>query len=156
MADKIVVLRDGKVEQHGTPMQLYADPDNLFVAGFIGSPRMNFLDARVCEGGQVAFNAFPEVTFRPTTTSELPVGSTVTVGLRPEHFQPQGPVKLSVPVDVVENLGSVSYAYGRAAENENPLIVEWRDAAPAQGVIPAAFDPADALLFNRETGLRIR
>src|SRR6218665_1513564 len=88
LADKIVVLRDGIVEQVGTPMELYHKPVNMFVAGFIGSPKMNFIPAVLVPGAEGA----------------------MTVGVRPEHLiVGDGPIR--GVVRTVENLGSVSYAY---------------------------------------------
>ena len=83
LADKIVVLRAGRIEQVGAPLDLYRDPDNRFVAGFIGSPAMNFLDGTVAEGGV-------EVPgLKATIPASVPLpkeGSKVTLGLRPEHI----------------------------------------------------------------------
>ncbi len=90
LADKIVVLRDGIVEQVGAPLTLYDDPDNLFVAGFIGSPKMNFLTGRV-EGNLVRLPEFAGQTI-PLGRFNLPPsdGDSVTVGIRPEHFKRGG------------------------------------------------------------------
>ncbi len=115
MADRIVVLRAGIVEQVGSPMDLYRHPRNLFVAGFIGSPRMNFLDAVVTHAGPSAIT----VTIGAQTTLTLPAPSTVslgdklTVGVRPEHLLPAaaGPETLPVQVQLVEHLGSESYLH---------------------------------------------
>ena len=90
LADKIVVLRAGIVEQVGTPLTLYDDPDNLFVAGFIGSPRMNFLSGAVRgrDGAraQVQLTSFGDVTIAVPLTGDLPIGKAVTVGIRPGAF----------------------------------------------------------------------
>ena len=103
MADKIVVLRSGRVEQVGAPLVLYNQPANEFVAGFIGSPRMNFLPGRVADGG-VAVEGLGTVT----APSRLPEGSPVTVGIRPEHLlvEPGGG---HAAVESVEQLGGLSY-----------------------------------------------
>ena len=107
LADSIVALRDGRVEQVGTPESLYEDPANLFVAGFIGSPRMNFLRGQATEGG-LALDAGPVV---PVKTGN---GGDVKVGIRPEHFViGGGQAPIQVRVDVVENLGGTRYLYGR-------------------------------------------
>ncbi len=90
MADRIVVLRAGRVEQVGPPLELYNHPANRFVAGFIGSPRMNFLDGKVtaCQNGTiiVAVSGIRPITAR----GSLPVGSTVSLGIRPEHMMLAG------------------------------------------------------------------
>src|SRR5690606_35168897 len=110
LADRIVVLRAGRIEQVGTPGDLYADPDNVFVAGFIGSPRMNLLNG-TSDGKVVSIS---DLTFAPALNGPLPVGP-VTIGLRPEQFDSaEGELgTLSVSVDVVENLGGTSIVHGR-------------------------------------------
>ncbi|KQV29287.1 hypothetical protein ASC97_23390 [Rhizobium sp. Root1203] len=120
LADKIVVLREGKVEQMGSPEQLYENPANMFVAGFIGSPRMNFVPGRIAGG-----------TLRLAGGETWPVGAPegeVMVGLRPEHFVPAdaSPTRIMLNVDVVENLGGTRYLYGTTAGGEN-LVVEARE-----------------------------
>jgi ABC-type sugar transport system ATPase subunit len=105
LADRIVVLRDGRIEQAGTPRELYERPANTFVAGFIGSPRMNFVPAA-------------RLTALPGLCSALPVG-THEVGVRPEHLAPapegQG---LALTVEVTEYLGSQGLVRGRLAGGE--------------------------------------
>ena len=85
LADKIVVLRAGRIEQVGKPLDLYNDPDNKFVAGFIGSPAMNFISGMVDGPGQVSTKGLSEPV---GTTVALPAkGAEVTVGLRPQHLK---------------------------------------------------------------------
>ncbi|MBN9076185.1 MAG: ABC transporter ATP-binding protein [Rhizobiales bacterium 65-79] len=162
LADKIVVLRSGRVEQVGSPLQLYHDPDNVFVAGFIGSPKMNFLRAKVIGRG----NGKIRVSLPDFDGAEVPValrgdapaaGTELSLGVRPEHFDPAGAVRLKTRIDVIENLGGASYAYARA-EQEQPLTIELRDAGDLAegGVIETGFDPDDAFLFDPATGRRIR
>ena len=162
MADKIVVLRDGRIEQAGSPAKLYDDPDNLFVAGFIGSPRMNFFDAAVVssDNGQTTVTV-PRLGVTPLPIQigqNLAPGQQVKVGLRPEHFAPDGPMQAALDIDVIENLGGVSYAYSSAEGEAHPVIVELRGAErPTDGGrLTVAFDPAAALVFDAESGARIR
>jgi multiple sugar transport system ATP-binding protein len=105
MADKIVVLRAGKIEQVGAPLELYNQPVNTFVAGFIGSPRMNFLPADL-----IARAAHPEGAPVPPTGAH-------TIGLRPEHavIADNGPIRIHV--DQVEHLGSTSLLHGHVGTN---------------------------------------
>ncbi len=124
LADRIVVLRAGLVEQVGTPSELYDRPVNTFVAGFIGSPKMNFLPMTVAEqrGSRVQLAG---ASLR-TGPIELPLrngamlkpGETVTLGLRPEHIAIGGdaPIAVNASVDYVENLGGNSQAYARTAD----------------------------------------
>lgn len=151
MADRIVVMRDGKIEQAGTPDELYADPDNLFVAGFIGSPRMNFLRAALTQGG-IKLAAGPTLT-----VSGLPASGEVLVGVRPEHFVLEGTdAGVPITVDVVENLGGTRYLYGSTASGEN-VVVEVRDrpGIKAGDVVPVGINPARHMVF-RATGERLR
>ncbi|TCL08309.1 lactose ABC transporter ATP-binding protein [Shimia isoporae] len=162
MADKIVVLRDGRIEQAGTPAKLYDDPDNLFVAGFIGSPRMNFFEAAVVSSdsgrSMVSVPRLGDIAVPVHVSQSLQVGQKVKVGLRPEHFMSDGPVQVALDVDVIENLGGVSYAYSSVDGEPHPVIIELRGAArPTEGGrLTTAFDPSFALVFDAKTGTRIR
>lgn len=115
LADRIVVLSAGKLEQVGSPLELYENPDNLFVAGFIGSPGMNFISAEF-----VSTNA-TDVTVRlndgaliqcAVSAPSAQAGDKVTLGIRPEHIT-RVPYanRLTATVTFVESLGSVTYAY---------------------------------------------
>lgn len=162
MADKIVVLRDGIIEQVGPPIALYENPDNLFVAGFIGSPRMNFFKGSVnqVDDGKVSVTlpGLGGIEVQFAVASTITLGSSVTVGIRPEHFDPDSEIKAELPVDVVENLGGVSYVYTAVSEDELPVVVEWRGKLPpVEGKnITVGIDTASLLLFDTESGLRIR
>jgi lactose/L-arabinose transport system ATP-binding protein len=153
LADKIVVLNEGRVQQAGTPLQLYDDPDNLFVAGFIGSPKMNFLRAVVDEGSARLIDYGGQRI--PLTVRAMP-GQEVTLGIRPEHFQSDGQAKLDVEVEMVEHLGAETYAYARSAANEALTIATRNDRTIRAGDrITANFDPARALIFDGN-GQRLR
>ena len=102
MADKIVVMHDGIIEQTGTPLELYNKPANLFVAGFIGSPKMNFLDC----------SSLPE------SVKKLAPKGAFTFGVRPEHLSIKEDNSLPLKVKNVEQLGSDSYLYGDTIENQ--------------------------------------
>ncbi len=86
LADKIVVLRAGLIEQVGAPLHLYDDPDNLLVAGFIGSPKMNFISAEASAPRAVRFPDGMELAV-PNLSTDLSTGQKITVGIRPEHLQ---------------------------------------------------------------------
>jgi multiple sugar transport system ATP-binding protein len=130
MADTIVVLRTGRIEQVGTPLELYNEPANLFVAGFIGSPRMNFLEAKVVgrRGDRV------EVRLSDGTLLVLPRepgntqdGERLTLGVRPEHLvigegNGDGPA-IEVTVNLTEPLGGESFVYGTLRSGE-PLTIK--------------------------------
>jgi multiple sugar transport system ATP-binding protein len=124
MADRIVVLRAGIIEQVGTPMELYHHPRNLFVAGFIGSPRMNFLEATVrqTDANGTMLELGQARTLRvPLFKHDLNAGDKLTIGIRPEHLRVVTPDEgsLAAKVQVVEHLGSESYIYLEARSGES-------------------------------------
>ncbi len=126
MADRIVVLQAGAVEQVGTPMELYRHPKNLFVAGFIGSPRMNFLMATV----QGVNDAGLSLALSDGTTIHAPArdcvlqpGDKITLGIRPEHLAITALGSIAATVEAAEHLGGESYLYLQASSAE-PLVVK--------------------------------
>jgi len=123
MADKIVVLRAGTVEQVGTPLELYHYPANLFVAGFIGSPKMNFISAKITQVSQqsvtLKLESGKEVSL-PVDGSGLATADRVTVGIRPEHcsIADQDTALFTGTVEVVEHLGEAGLVYVRTGSDE--------------------------------------
>ena len=163
LADKIVVLRAGIVEQVGAPLDLYDDPDNTFVAGFIGSPRMNFLKARVVssEGGYVTVSLVsqPDVKLSLLARSgTAKPGDDVSLGVRPEHFRPtgQGDADLVLDVDVAEHLGNTSYVYANVSPDER-IIVEHEGfrGADSRDRLTVGLAAGTSFLFD-SAGVRIR
>jgi len=153
LADKIVVLRLGVIEQVGAPLDLYRDPDNKFVAGFIGSPAMNFMKGTV-KGGVVEVPALG-MTVSPEVT--LPSeGSAVTIGLRPEHaiIDPSGD---AFTVELTEALGGVSFAYLTSKTGEKLIIEERGDTRSNIGdTVSLTFEMRRVYAFDAETEARIR
>ena len=152
MADKIVVLRAGIIEQVGAPLELYRDPDNKFVAGFIGSPSMNFLAGKTADGG-VAIEGLKSTV---ATEIALPAaGQNVTAGLRPEHIE----IDLSGDthtVELTEALGGVSYAYLTCDTGEKMIVEERGDTRSRLGDrVGLNFDPKRLYLFDKG-GARMR
>jgi multiple sugar transport system ATP-binding protein len=125
MADRIVVLKDGRIEQAGSPLELYNRPANRFVAGFIGSPKMNFIAATVGDGSgsaaQLTMQGGGEVQ-APIVGAAALSGQAVTIGVRPEHVEvvDRG---LPLAVTLTEQLGGNTVLYG-ALENGQPLVVQ--------------------------------
>ena len=160
LADTIVVLRDGIIEQVGRPLELYDNPANQFVAGFIGSPRMNFLAAEIVE--KAAGSVTVSLTNHGKTRVTLPVsegalGDKVTVGVRAEHFgvAGEGGADIGLGVDVAEHLGSTSYVY--ASAHGEALVIE-REESRHEDIterITVSIDPAKAYLFD-SAGKRLR
>ncbi len=154
----------GIVEQVGAPLALYDDPDNMFVAGFIGSPRMNFLPAAVvaqAEGGQitVAIKARPDTQLTVACATPPKVGDAVTIGVRPEHFLPagSGDTQMTAHVGVVEHLGNTSYVYAHTVPGEQIIIEqeERRNAGRYGDEIAVGISAKTSFLFDA-SGRRIR
>ena len=144
MADKIVVLRLGIIEQAGAPLELYNNPKNLFVAGFIGSPKMNFLTAVEDGAGlKVAGN---------TISVPRTIAGVATLGARPEHItlaQGSGIKLADVRVDLVENLGGQTVVYATTADGQPVnIVLEGQRAVELGSTVSAHIDPARMHLFN--------
>jgi multiple sugar transport system ATP-binding protein len=121
MGDRIAVLKDGVLQQVGTPRDLYETPANAFVAGFIGSPAMNLFDADVVEGG-VQFGTATAKVDRKTLAGAT--GSKVTVGIRPEDLTVSATGKgIQATVDLVEELGADGYLYANTEINGESIEV---------------------------------
>lgn len=161
LADKIVVLRAGKVEQVGAPLEVYDNPANTFVAGFIGSPKMNFLDGvvRGVDGAhcQVELPGFGgKLVSIPFTGPAPTTGAEVTVGVRPEHFREDGDGHLQLTIDMLEHLGGETFAYARAESGGLMVIKTEHGRGLRMGqAFDARFQTKLALLFDRQTGARI-
>jgi lactose/L-arabinose transport system ATP-binding protein len=157
LADKIVVLRDGRVEQAGTPREIYENPSNTFVAGFIGSPRMNLLNARWGEGRSLVEVAGTRIE-SGLPPANRPVGAAVTLGLRPEHLKVASDLSgsLTARVDFSEYLGGTQYLYCQLADGQS-LTVEHRSpiSIAAGEQVSLLFEPSDCRLFD-EGGNRLR
>lgn len=120
LADKIVVLRDGQVEQVGSPLELYHRPQNEFVAGFIGSPKMNFITTRVECADQQQLQLVSEdgsLFTLPGVKQALSSGDHITLGIRPEHLEitSNGDAQLQFQSEVVERLGNSTYMFGQSS-----------------------------------------
>ena len=144
MADKIVVLRAGVIEQAGAPLELYNNPKNLFVAGFIGSPKMNFLTATAAGTGL-------SVAGSPLALPRAVAGAT-TLGVRPEHItlgEGSGIKLAEVRVDLVENLGGQTVVYATTADGQ-PLniVLEGQQPVALGSMVTAHIDPARLHLFD--------
>ncbi|NCE83675.1 sn-glycerol-3-phosphate ABC transporter ATP-binding protein UgpC [Pseudomonas sp. Q1] len=124
LADKIVVLNGGRVEQVGSPRELYERPASRFVAGFLGSPKMNFLPARLQTPGETSLVDAPVLglTSLPFDSSNLAAGAQLTMGVRPEHISLKATeAAAGVVVAGVEYLGSETYVHLETGQDE-PLI----------------------------------
>ncbi len=157
LADKIVVLDQGNVEQIGSPLDLYHHPRNLFVAGFIGSPKMNFIAAtvaatdgeklsvRVGDGDLLALDCAP---------GALREGDKLTLGARPEHMREgdAGALVLTGHVDVVEHLGDVSYLYMTLHDGSNIIVSSQGTSGAVGGQELTVSTDQDAVHVFNDTG----
>jgi multiple sugar transport system ATP-binding protein len=155
LADKIVVLQGGLVEQVGSPLELYHHPRNLFVAGFIGSPRMNFLPVTVTavndSGTTVKLPEGGTVTV-PVRPGYLAIGSTGTLGIRPEHLEiGSSNAALVGEVMVVERLGGETYLYVKIAGGETIVVqTEGNNTSRVHDRVPLQIDGELCHLFDAQ------
>ncbi len=159
MGDRVAVLKDGLLQQVDTPRNLYDNPANAFVAGFIGSPAMNLLKTSV-SGGKAQLGKL---------SIDVPAsaGSSVIVGIRPEGFVPSSE-GFAVKVEVVEELGADAFVYGQpadssisfaqASEDGAQIIVRWEPKTPPKpgDTITVSADPSAIHLFSAESGERLK
>ncbi|WP_338608896.1 sn-glycerol-3-phosphate ABC transporter ATP-binding protein UgpC [Pelagibacterium nitratireducens] len=148
MADKIVVLSGGRVEQIGAPLELYDRPANRFVAGFIGSPSMNFIEGQM---GADGFEA--NGTILPCPPG-VPVGTRAVYGVRPEHFT-IAPDALTAEILIVEPMGSETLVTMQLGETSMIGLFRERIAAAPGQTLGVSIDPARVHLFDAETGGRL-
>jgi sn-glycerol 3-phosphate transport system ATP-binding protein len=156
LAGRLIVMNAGKAEQIGAPLELYSRPASTYVAGFIGSPAMNFLDGVMSED-----RAAVQLTggVRLELPADLPrgaAGERVTLGIRPEHLLPAPGGALPLEIDLVEALGADSLIYGRLAGGE-ALTIRLPGTAPVRrgDLVPLAAPPDAIHLFHAATGQRI-
>jgi multiple sugar transport system ATP-binding protein len=161
MAQKIVVLNKGKVEQIGRPLDLFERPANLFVAGFIGSPRMNIYPGKVVSTGADGVTLDSPVFGRfvvPGAGIDAQSGYDVTIGLRPSHLK-LGPVAPGaaggvMTVEQVESMGHETFVYGRCGQSDDFTIVHVPGHFEAEtgSSVSFTFDPAAVHLFSSVDG----
>ena len=155
LADKIVVLRKGRIEQVGAPLELYQNPDNRFVAGFIGSPAMNFVAGKVEKAGSVSAKGLSGTV---STGAALPgSGADVIVGLRPQHLR-LDMAGNTHRVEMTEALGGVSFVHLTASSGEKLVIEAHDDLTIKPGtMVGVGYDGADAMFFAADVaGVRFR
>lgn len=160
LADKIVVLKDGRIEQVGSPLELYNRPANMFVAGFIGSPKMNFVDAMVSSVDTKSVSIMlpdEQVVSIPMSTQHgLKADDRIKFGIRPEHIHTdaeKGDVHISFSSEVVERLGNSTYMFGQFAKQEGFIVHHPGDKeVGAFETLELTFSSSDCHIFN-ESGV---
>jgi multiple sugar transport system ATP-binding protein len=154
MADKIVVMQGGRVEQIGTPLELYDRPANLFVAGFIGSPAMNLLRGQVQGGGFRLPGAGPTPEIILPLPERAADGKPAVYGIRPEHLR-LSDNGVPVTIQLVEPTGSETMVTARLGDATLVGAFRERISAKVGDTLRIMPDPALAHLFNEETGMRL-
>ncbi len=153
MADRIVVLRDGRVEQIGSPLTLYDKPANTFVAGFIGSPSMNLVKGHIRSGAAPFFETDEGIRLPLSGAPAASDGKPAYYGIRPEHFVLGGDVRADLTI--VESTGSETQVFARLGQQK--IIGVFRDRVSAASGQPFAMTPNPAMvhLFDAQSGLRL-
>ena len=157
LGHRLAVLNGGYVEQLGTPIEIYERPASVFVAGFIGSPSMNLLDATVdASGGTATLSGGGEISLGKPLSSHA--GKSITLGIRPEHITADAATDASInlTVGIVEQLGADTLVHGTLAGGVQMVVrLEGIKSFTAGQTLPLVF-PADMIhLFDSETGKRI-
>ncbi|MCX5044941.1 sn-glycerol-3-phosphate ABC transporter ATP-binding protein UgpC [Aldersonia sp. NBC_00410] len=153
MGDRVAVLKDGVLQQCATPQELYRRPANVFVAGFMGSPAMNLFTLPISDDAVTVGRWRLPV---PRNVATAAGGASVTVGIRPEHFELGGD-GLEMEVAVVEELGSDAFVYGRVTGANGEQVVaraDWRNPPPKGSRVQLSAD-ADHVHFFGTDGRRI-
>ncbi|MBY6047883.1 ABC transporter ATP-binding protein [Vannielia litorea] len=158
LADRIVVMHDGRIEQIGTPMELFLNPANTFVAGFLGSPPMNMVKATVVAGdsGPVAEFDGQQVPLQPLPALQNAVGNEVILGIRPEFVkvaEAGAPGSIAIEVDLVETLGSEALVH--ASLQGDPFVIR-TDTVGQMGILDGiggfTIAPHLVRVFDAESG----
>jgi multiple sugar transport system ATP-binding protein len=152
MADKIVVMHDGVVEQMGAPLELYDRPANLFVAGFIGSPAMNFLKGHLQSGRFVTGSGISLPVAHAPAASD---GQPIIYGIRPEHFVLDDSNGLPAEVEVVEPTGSETQVFAKLGGTDVVGVFRERVNAQPGQQIRVTPDPTLVHLFDEQSGKRL-
>jgi sn-glycerol 3-phosphate transport system ATP-binding protein len=155
LAHRMIVMNSGRAEQVGTPMEVYENPQTQFVAGFIGSPSMNFLPGRVEAPGRIALDHGGALLTSARGAAE--VGRPVMVGLRPEHLHPSEAGDIVVPgkVEMIEMLGADMLLH--VAHGPHMVLVRLPNGAPPALGSPGHYraDAAHVFLFDAQSGARL-
>ena len=149
LADQIIVMNQGKIEQAGRPLDLYYKPANLFVAGFIGSPAMNFLSVEVSGKDTVALSDGSSIAVKLPSNSKI--GDKLTLGCRPEHTSLTNSSGASITgtVDLIERLGEVGYAYVKLKTGQTVTVeVRGESNSGTNDSVNVSFDATKLHLFD--------
>jgi multiple sugar transport system ATP-binding protein len=157
LADRIVVMRDGHIEQIGTPEQLYDEPANTFVAAFMGSPPMNLIQGRA-EGTDALELGNGQVLRVPAERARhLMAAKSLTVGMRPEKIRidASGSLRFTAQIELVEVLGGETVLHANLGDQSLLVRVSGRPSMAVGQSVPLSLDAADLYLFNAASGERL-
>jgi sn-glycerol 3-phosphate transport system ATP-binding protein len=152
LGDRLVVMHEGRAAQIASPMEIFERPADTYVAGFIGSPSMNFLPATITEDAKAATLSDGNVIALPPGQYAAHPGQKVTLGIRPEHISLPGPLRLIT--DLIEPLGSESVVHGKLASGEI-MALRLTGAPPSAAVLDIAPRTEHLHVFDAETGKRL-
>jgi sn-glycerol 3-phosphate transport system ATP-binding protein len=152
LGDRLVVMHEGRAAQIASPMEIFERPADTYVAGFIGSPSMNFLPATIMEDAKAATLSDGNIIALPAGQYAAHPGQKVTLGIRPEHISLPGPLRLTT--DLIEPLGSESVVHGKLASGEI-MALRLPGAPPSAAVLEIAPRTEHLHVFDAETGKRL-
>ena len=160
LADRLIVMNAGVADQIGTPMDVYTRPASVFVAGFIGSPAMNFLAGKVSAGSraiELAGTGAVHVTLPLAVATTAAAGTPVAVGIRPEHLHPAADGALEFEIELAEPLGADTLLHGRFGEARELVTVRQGGHVLAKPGEKRRYkaEPEHIHLFDSQTGKRI-
>jgi len=165
LADRIAIMRDGLIQQLDTPKIIYSNPVNKYVAGFIGSPGMNFLKGKILQDGKPIFKLeggwceSPDLSnykFQETIKAE----KEVWLGIRPESVVVGGeaenmPVNFNLEIEVFEPMGADTLVWSQIGGQEFRFMVDVNTSINVGGTLTVGFDPAHASIFDLESEERL-
>jgi sn-glycerol 3-phosphate transport system ATP-binding protein len=159
LGDRLIIMENGYVEQIGSPLEVYERPATLFVAGFIGSPAMNFFEARTSRDGQsIDLSGSDSLPIDPHLEPDL-CDKAVVVGIRPEHFSlaPEGDGTIKMLVDHLETLGADTLVHGKSGEGRSLFTIRLPDIHHYKkgSSLHLSVSPQRLHLFDKESGNRI-
>ena len=156
LGDRIVIMRDGVIQQAGKPLELYDRPANTFVAGFIGSPEMNLVNGQLVEDGERLAVRSGDLTLRIPENTFATQEKNVTLGIRPEHLVIADGSPLEMSVSLVEQIGAQTYLLGMIAGHKMRAVFERRDEIRSGDKVPIAFPTERLHLFSSAGGATLR
>ena len=156
MADRIVIMNSGRIEQVGTPLELYDTPVNTFVAGFLGSPSMSFFEAIYCKAGGGGYVELADGTQLETCAQNIENGYPVTVGIRPDAFLlTDKETCMRAQINVIEPTGTETLVFGSVNEQQIRCLFRDRPTLAPGDQVRLDVAPENLHLFDQQTGVRI-